>query len=297
MKSNIRESQTASFVRARPLAFTLVELLIVLAITAVLISLLLPGIGMARDQASFIKCKATQRQMGTSLNLYTMDYKSRVPTGWLNLPGSPYTTINDRVGSFIYYGGNPLGLGLLHRVSTNRVNIDNYVSDPRLFYCPSSVPTGTNGYRFSYGWNTSGGPTRTNASYIQSGWYYRYTYGAANEGVAVPPLTVPYKQSRIEYLAGRTSTKPSYAAFWDIVGTRAAPTVFTGYNLGAHSTGYNIYYYNGSSLTLSVKRYNWPVFPLNTWYNDQTDPWATVNGVFRSFVTLVDLPLANGLSM
>src|SRR5262245_37403695 len=61
-------------IRVRRDAFTLVELLVVIAVIAVLVSLLLPSLRRAREQAVRVKCLSNIRQLGLSISNYTSDF-------------------------------------------------------------------------------------------------------------------------------------------------------------------------------------------------------------------------------
>jgi prepilin-type N-terminal cleavage/methylation domain-containing protein len=64
-------------------AFTIIELLVVVSIIALLVGILLPAIGKARDNAQLTRSQANMKNMGTACANYGAEYKDRQIT-WIN---------------------------------------------------------------------------------------------------------------------------------------------------------------------------------------------------------------------
>jgi prepilin-type processing-associated H-X9-DG protein len=89
----------------RPVAFTLVELLVVIGIIAILISVLLPALANARNKANAIKCASNMRQIYILSTMFAAENKGRLPRP--ALVGNNATDINhQRTNAWCMIGGN-----------------------------------------------------------------------------------------------------------------------------------------------------------------------------------------------
>lgn len=68
-------------------AFTLTELLIVIAIVAILAGLLLPALAKAKEKARTIECFNNKRQLILATALYAEDHRETYPLNWQNSHG------------------------------------------------------------------------------------------------------------------------------------------------------------------------------------------------------------------
>src|SRR5438552_5839404 len=84
--------------------FTLVELLVVIGIIALLIAILLPALGKARESANSLKCQAQQRQIVQAMILHANDHKGYMPLSGYPVAGLDPVSLDDsRAQKYDYY--------------------------------------------------------------------------------------------------------------------------------------------------------------------------------------------------
>lgn len=109
--------------------FTLVELLVVVAIISLLIALLLPALGRAREAARMISCSSNLRSNVLAIQMYAEDYGRMIPYTPANQGTPPrfwsYAWAEWGMSDTNGYRGPGL---LVH---------GRYLSSPGVLYCPS----------------------------------------------------------------------------------------------------------------------------------------------------------------
>jgi len=99
--------------RSSACGFTLIELLVVIAIIALLVGLLLPALGSARNAARATVCASRLQQLGIGLSLYMQDFDNTLPQVRVDVGGGYYSNIGalfgGKKGTLPAYGINEYG--------------------------------------------------------------------------------------------------------------------------------------------------------------------------------------------
>jgi len=126
--------------------FTLIELLVVVAIIALLMSILLPSLKKAREQAKRTVCASNLHQIGVGLKMYASDHKHIFPRRGdfayaLKQVGPPDgVRVPCNIG--LLYGKKYCGtdLGFYYCPSNNKWGIDNPEYGAPSFFIEGTVP-------------------------------------------------------------------------------------------------------------------------------------------------------------
>lgn len=130
------------------MGFTLIEMLVVIAIIAVLAALLLPALVQAKERARRTTCRNHIRQFILAVHLYGEDYEGEVPSGSSE--------------------SSPQDAHIPILSTTTRSNLIVYASDRQMLECPGIGPPINQpdgwyyaGWGYVIGYNYLGGHTNT----------------------------------------------------------------------------------------------------------------------------------------
>jgi len=236
-----------SFMKSRRHAFTLIELLVVISIVALLVAILLPVLGAAKEASNKVICASNLHQISVATTLYNADFKDAYPqyTGDVRPYLAPY------MGITVFYPA------------------------PKVFLCPTSLnkpvvtwdsdanaPFGGAYYSDagnSYGWNC----------HLQGSWDQPYWWDAGR------PMTSTRvsKPSNVMWSVDCTSSRfdawygPSFLS-----GYRHGGTVdLTDWVLKPGAAGFNAVFVDGHAAWVTWE--TWREWMSNSWADQKPFAW------------------------
>ncbi len=129
-------------------AFTLIELLVVIAIIALLLSIVMPGLNMAKKKAASVVCSSNTRQMSIAWYMYqeendgnimgsTMENvgtKSNCKEGWI---GQPHTETDNMSSSLSLTQMSPAVTDEDEIRGMEKGKLYPYMENPDVYHCPA----------------------------------------------------------------------------------------------------------------------------------------------------------------
>lgn len=116
-------------------AFSLIDLLVSVAVTAILIALLLPAFGRVTEAANRAKCASNIRQLDFAMQMYAQDNKGMPPSTLFDQEGGkqaePENTVMVRVDQL------PRNDGRREWDGIGKLFAYEYVNHPDVYFCPS----------------------------------------------------------------------------------------------------------------------------------------------------------------
>ena len=145
----------------KPKGFTLIELLVVIAIIALLLSIVMPGLNMAKKKAASVACLSNVRQMSMAWYMYAEENDSRIMGGFMEDVGTqssckegwigqPHTASDTSSSSLSMTQTSPEVTDEDEIRGEEKGKLYPYLDSPDVYHCPADKlrkgPDGTRLY-------------------------------------------------------------------------------------------------------------------------------------------------------
>lgn len=227
----------------RTKAFSLIELLVVVAVVTVLLSILLPALGRSKELARRTVCLNNLRETHRAFYYYAQDWADQAPVG--------YRSASKQFNSMIFSttaGGRWVLFGLLYQ--------RGLLPARKSLYCPSETNT-------KFQWNTSDNPWPADVipvKNIQAGYGCRPEREIPDDLSNPPAALQPFSLPRLGDLKNR-------AILADLTAARNRV-------LNRHQKGIDVLFGDGSAHWVALDAFDQPE---NLWPEPAMPPVSTYN--------------------
>jgi prepilin-type N-terminal cleavage/methylation domain-containing protein/prepilin-type processing-associated H-X9-DG protein len=181
-------------------AFTLIELIVVVAILAMLAASLLPALAGTRPRGQHLACTNNLKQVGLAFRTWAIDHNGNMPMQVAYVMGGDSDDVGFRVLSYSQKSSPTSGS---RGVSMMLLRMTNELSTPKVLYCPAEYESSVRQAATTFAGNNIGKPSAIpfindlNVSYFigvdaQETYPRMFLTGDHNLGGNANPPTLPY---------------------------------------------------------------------------------------------------------